>query len=302
MKKRTIPGYLAARAAERKLKKIERKEKREKKLLKAIETGNYFPNDNSPGHIVKLIQRNELWKNKFKNKREFMKRLKQYKIDKPDNDWLLTEWSKENLTQLITGRGARHENLIFLIKKYKPQTICEIGVSKGKGAILMIKEALKYHSSIEFTGYDIFPEDGGVTEKQLNSKLNHLRQVIQRDSDFDKKLTFKIKGGDTKDMLKKSASYDFVFIDGGNDVETVLHDWSKVKNSKVLAWQYNMRFDDNGDKGLASNGFQHLINFHKYTIENNFEWDICPYYATKQCEDTRMGRSNYLIYQENNNE
>jgi predicted O-methyltransferase YrrM len=301
MKKHTIPGYIAARAAEHKLKKIERKEKREKKIAKAIETGNYFPNDSSPGQIVKLILRNELWKNNFKSEKEFMKRLEQYKIDKPDNNWLLTEWAKENLTQVLTSRAARHENLIFLIKKYKPKTICEIGVSKGKGAMIMIREALKYHSSIEFTGYDIFPDDNGLTEKQLNSKLNHLRQVVQRDSDFDRKLTFKIKSGDTKTVLTKPVSYDLVFIDGGHDVETVLHDWSKVKNSKILAWQYNMRFDDGGDKGLTSNGIQHLINFHKYTIEDKFEWDICPYYATKQCEETRMGRSNYLIYQDNTN-
>ena len=46
-------------------------------------------------------------------------------------DKQLAKWADDNLQLMDKSSIARYENLKYIISKYKPKTICEIGVNLG---------------------------------------------------------------------------------------------------------------------------------------------------------------------------
>lgn len=243
----------------------------------------------------------EFWRRKFNSRNKLIKTLNKYKTEAPEYNSKLVEWTKDNLVEFKKSSQSRRNNLKYLIRKYKPKTICEIGTGNAGTATELIREALRWNDTVHYVGYDLFEDESKGSLKSVSKLLNQLRLIVQKQSEYNKKFTFNIIKGDTKKTLK-NKKWEFVFCDGGGDIDSVLNDWNKIKDSKLIAWQYIMRFDDMGDRGLSSNGVAHLIDFHRYTLEDNMEWEICPYFASKQCEDTRIGRANYVIYQHNGNE
>ena len=74
----------------------------------------------------------------------------------------------EGLQRVKKASTARYENLKFIIDKYKPKTICEVGTEHGNGSVFMINEALKHHDEIHFTGYDLF--EGIMTARERQAE------------------------------------------------------------------------------------------------------------------------------------
>ena len=177
-----------------------------------------------------------------------------------EEGWL--QWCKDNLTLRSKASISRYDNLRYLIKKYKPKTICEIGTAHGKSSCIMIEEALKHQDKVHFTGYDLF-EDQTIQDnirefngkgvrnpdieklkitnpKKLNRKVPSVKDVTNRIKKVKvpdgKKLEIELIRGNTNDTLKENSSWDLIFIDGGHSKETVINDYQKTKNSKVVVF------------------------------------------------------------------
>ena len=229
----------------------------------------------------------------------------------------LAKWADDNLQVMSKSSIARYENLKYIIAKYKPKTICEIGTSHGKGSLVMVEEAIKHHDTIHFTGYDLFEEQtvennlkerngkgmivGKGRETGKEKPLPTVESVSRKLNQLRNKLSFKnfeynLIKGDTNDTLNDGESYDLVFIDGGHSKDTVINDYSKVKNSKVVVFDdFSMKFDNSGDLGHPSWGSHHVL-------EDDTEYHILPHWYKKQSKETGVGRAIFQMYITNESE
>jgi len=121
---------------------------------------------------------------------------------------------------------------------YKPKTICEIGTHNGRSAIQFVKRALMWNRDISYTGYDLFDLANDETNKaEHNGKgagnekraTGYLSDVQEKHPTF----TFSLHKGFTQDTLTEQA-FDFVYIDGGHSYDSVMFDYDKLKESKVI--------------------------------------------------------------------
>jgi hypothetical protein len=129
-----------------------------------------------------------------------------------------------------------------LLREYKPTSIMEIGCHKGITARWMCSIALEYRNRLHYKGYDAFEEvpteewnGKSVPDKEkIIAKLNRLRRQY-------KNFTYDIVEGYTQQTLTSPIRYSFVYIDGGHSYATVKHDYSMVKDSKIILFDdYNL--------------------------------------------------------------
>jgi predicted O-methyltransferase YrrM len=223
----------------------------------------------------------------------------------------LAKWADENLQLMSKSSIARYENLKHIVAKFKPKTICEIGTSHGRGSLVLIEEALKHQDNIHFTGYDLFEEQTvennlkerngkGViigkgretgkekpvpTIKSVSTKLNKLKNKLS-----SKEFEFDLIKGDTNKTLNEGKYYDLAFIDGGHHKDTVINDYNKVKNSRVVVFDdFIMKFNDDGDIGHPSWGAHHIL-------EEDTKYHILPHWYKKQNKETGIGRAIFQMY------
>ena len=203
----------------------------------------------------------------------------------------------EGLQRVKKASTARYENLKFIIDKYKPKTICEVGTEHGNGSVFMINEALKHHDEIHFTGYDLFEgqtKEMNIKEKNgkgttgskvkpvpsLSALTNKLNKIKSSNPNFD----FNLIKGNTNETLKED-SFDLVFIDGGHSPETVENDYLKLKGSKVIV------FDDYllPERWWGANS---VVEKYKLDIE------FCPnyFYIDGTIKKGMAKKSTYQVY------
>jgi hypothetical protein len=140
------------------------------------------------------------------------------------------------------GLGWRHQYFRTAIDLYKPKSFCEIGCHTGKSGTTVVQYALQYVDDFFFDGYDLFELANDDTHKQeINGKgsgnyeacLGRFTKLRDRSKKQGKRLTFNLHKGFTQDTLTDKF-FDMVFIDGGHSYDTVMYDYDKVKNSKVI--------------------------------------------------------------------
>jgi predicted O-methyltransferase YrrM len=121
---------------------------------------------------------------------------------------------------------------------YKPKTICEIGTHNGRSAVQFCKRALRHNRDVTYTGYDLFElatketnveEHNGKGAGNLERASGYLDEIKELHPSFN----YTLHKGFTQDTLKES-SYDFVYVDGGHSYDSVMFDYSMVKESKVI--------------------------------------------------------------------
>jgi len=121
---------------------------------------------------------------------------------------------------------------------YKPKTICEIGTHNGRSAVQFCKRALRHNRDISYTGYDLFDLATEETHKdEHNGKgAGNLKRAIGYLDDIKKlhpTFNYELHKGFTQDTLIEN-SYDFVYVDGGHSYDSVIFDYTKIKNSKII--------------------------------------------------------------------
>lgn len=146
-----------------------------------------------------------------------------------------------------------HQFKLFqkLLDEIKPTSIAEIGVHKGITASQMCEYVLlTTNNNLTYTGYDAFDlvsqeqqiiEVNGKGPANLNAAHRHIGKMVKR---YSNRFTYEFKIGWTTDTLTSPVLFDFIYIDGGHSYESVSHDWSMVKKSKMIV------FDDYGMPGV----------------------------------------------------
>ena len=132
--------------------------------------------------------------------------------------------------------------ILNIIHENKPRSFCEIGCHEGLTARWLCHEILKYYPRLSYFGYDAFEtvdkleRNGKSTpaEEKIYNRLNWLKRRY-------KHFQYNIVKGYTVDTLTEPKKYGVVYIDGGHSYETVKHDYSMVKDSKIILFDdYNL--------------------------------------------------------------
>ena len=134
------------------------------------------------------------------------------------------------------------------------RTIGEIGTHKGGTAQQLITLFAPRVDQLTYYGYDVFDADevdlefhkkerNGKAPVSYNTAVSTLRKMQNKFNNVEYKL-FK---GFTTDTLITPQVFDFVYIDGGHSYDTVKHDYSMVKDSKLIV------FDDCKIPGVRQN-------------------------------------------------
>lgn len=135
-----------------------------------------------------------------------------------------------------------------LFDNYYISSVGEIGTHSGKTASQILNYLLPKNTSITYTGYDLFEEANELTNKdEVNGKgvgsyqraVSKLNKLKKKYPDFE----YILVKGNTKETLTPTK-FDFVYIDGGHSYETVKHDYTMVKDSKIIV------FDDYHIEGV----------------------------------------------------
>jgi len=150
---------------------------------------------------------------------------------------------------------ARYEQLIALIAECKPHKIIEVGTHNGARAILMCREALRYHAAVHYLGFDLFDKATLEINRQESNgkgagdyaKASRELSLIRRDH-IGFAFTL-VKGNTRRTLHGQNIIGDFVFIDGGHSVETIRGDYEALKGSRLIA------FDDYYTRGIDTEKF-----------------------------------------------
>jgi hypothetical protein len=140
-----------------------------------------------------------------------------------------------------------------IIGDAKCEFIGEIGTHKGGTAQQFINLCAPRVKKLIYYGYDVFDADNpdsALHKRERNGKApasyNVATATLNKLKKIHPNLEYKLHKGFTNDTLKPTV-FDFVYIDGGHSYETVKHDYSMVKDSKIIV------FDDVKIRGVNQN-------------------------------------------------
>jgi hypothetical protein len=168
---------------------------------------------------------------------------------------------------------AAQPPILEIVNEYKPRSFCEIGCHEGMSARWFCHNILEYYPRLKYFGYDAFEEvpkserngKSIPSEKKIITRLNWLKRKY-------KHFSYTLIKGYTVDTLTEPVQYGLVYIDGGHSYETVMHDYEKVKKSKIIIFDdYNLPGVEQAvsdiDKGFLLN-YNHRKN-KKWVIIND---------------------------------
>lgn len=128
-----------------------------------------------------------------------------------------------------------------ILLKHLPQLIGEIGTHKGNSASQMVNLLAPKVEKLHYTGYDVFDfavDNVDFNRSERNGKNGAAYEVSEKVfvklANRYANFTYDLNKGFTSDTLIKPMKFDFVYIDGGHSYDTVKHDYSMVKDSKVI--------------------------------------------------------------------
>ena len=160
------------------------------------------------------------------------------------------------------------------------KNLCEIGTHKGNTAVQMILHLLEKNNDFVYHGYDVFDYARNNVEfnrAEYNGKggaskefvLKRLRKIHDDNNQFN----YLLYEGLTKNTLHK-LKFDFVYLDGGHSLDTVKHDYEKIKESKMIVFDDAVNKNNANDvaiflKNLESKG-ENIQYYKRWAIIRNF--------------------------------
>lgn len=180
----------------------------------------------------------------------------------------------------------RYQEILRYIASHEVRSILEIGVYTGARAMEMITAARIHHPAraIEYIGFDLFEEMTPELCKKEFSKIPLSQEKI-RTYLTQSNAMIDLRKGYSQETLapfvaQRKKPIDFIFIDGGHTIETIMSDWNNVK--KLMQPHTMVVFDDyysNTSAAVEGIGCQTIIdgldrkmyNVHIGTIDDSFE-------------------------------
>jgi predicted O-methyltransferase YrrM len=131
--------------------------------------------------------------------------------------------------------GNRYRQLLEIIDEIKPQSIVEVGTHAGTRAELMIGAALKHHTEIKYTGFDLFEDIKAETSAaEMNGKRPANFEAVWIKL-FRPGVSLSLIRGNSRETLHGRVKIaDLAFIDGGHSVETIRGDLEALRMCKVI--------------------------------------------------------------------
>jgi len=128
-----------------------------------------------------------------------------------------------------------------LINQFHPRVLVETGTHRGRSGCYMVQQALQYHADVEYHGFDLFDIANDETDRaEINGKGHGSYEIAQARFEAMAKanpgFSFSLHRGFTTDTFVEPIRADLAYIDGGHSTATVLHDYSRVKESKVIVF------------------------------------------------------------------
>jgi hypothetical protein len=130
-----------------------------------------------------------------------------------------------------------------IIGDAKCKFIGEIGTHHGATAYQLVTHFAPRVDHLTYHGYDVFDQVRGDTEfsmKERNGKgagsIERAKQNFRKAMSKHKNISYELFQGFTTDTLVNPVVFDFVYIDGGHSYKTVKHDYSMVKDSKIIVF------------------------------------------------------------------
>jgi len=169
---------------------------------------------------------------------------------------------------------TRYKQLADIVRHYKPKSIIETGTWNGGRVIEMALAVFESADKLDYKGFDLFEDATTKTdEEEFNVKAHNTQAaVIKRLQAFrakmaekNKEFTFSIEKGNTRVSLKKSTA-DLVLIGGGNSYRTVLNDFNKLKESKIIIFDHFFRKDE--EEVMPKEAYQGVNKVVAKLIEN----------------------------------
>lgn len=143
-----------------------------------------------------------------------------------------------------------------IIGDAKCKFIGEIGTHHAGTAYQLVTHFAPLVDHVTYYGYDVFDAvkgDKEFSDRERNGKgagsLERAHLKFSKVKNRFKNVSYTLFPGLTTETLVKPVKFDFVYIDGGHSYETVKHDYSMVKDSKLIV------FDD-----VKITGVKKLIN------------------------------------------
>lgn len=130
-----------------------------------------------------------------------------------------------------------------IIGDAKCSFIGEIGTHHGGTAYQLVTHFAPHVEKVLYYGYDVFDAVKGDQEfrkKERNGKgagsLLRATFTLDKAKKLYNNIDYKLFQGYTIDTLAEPIVFDFVYIDGGHSYDTVKHDYSMVKDSKIIVF------------------------------------------------------------------
>ena len=190
-------------------------------------------------------------------------------------------WRKTSLKNEIDGNF-----LLNHIKQAKPKNFLEIGVFHGVTSRNVCEMLYLIHgNNFKFTGIDLFSYEPTVKNEYIpkttfsnplkaiyynyiiRSDPYSLQSVLKLLKKFNKNINI-IKGNSNKVLKEISDKFDYVFLDGGHDYETVKNDLKNLiqvinNGGIILCDDYNLSYAPGVKKAIDD-----------YFLEKNFNLKI----------------------------
>lgn len=133
------------------------------------------------------------------------------------------------------------ETLGPLIEQYHPRVLVETGTHRGRSGCFMVQQALQYHPEVEYHGYDLFETATEETDRdEINGKGHGSYDIAQARFSaiglVHPGFRFVLHRGFTTETFLEPIRADLAYIDGGHSTDTVLHDYSMVRDSSVIVF------------------------------------------------------------------
>jgi len=159
-------------------------------------------------------------------------------------------------------KESRYENLIKTIYQEKRCNLIEVGTFDGEHAYQMIKTAQIFYPAykVNYYGFDLF-EDFTEEDMEKESSKRPLNYKYIKNKLEVTKANISLYKGYTKDTLPKfinkikeeNKKIDFIFIDGGHSIKTVISDWNYLKS--LMNYNTVVIFDDYYDNEEIINNY-----------------------------------------------